>query len=82
MNILGGISGAISGGLKGLAGGGGGSGGGGIEAAIGQLKQTFDEATANTAEITKVSTEGNVKKDAAAQRPREAWGHLTLMFVG
>ena len=72
MGLLGAIGGAASGFVNGLTGGGGGGGGGGssIEGAIGQLKQTFDEATANTAEITKVSTEGNVKKDAAAQRPR------------
>ncbi len=73
VDLVGGITGAISGGLSGLAGGGSGGGGGGgssIEAAIASLEGTFDRATENTAKITQVSTDGNVKKDAAAQRPR------------
>ncbi len=73
VDIVGGITGAISGGLSGLAGGNkssGDSGGSSIEAAISSLEGTFNRATENTAKITQVSTDGNVKKDAAAQRPR------------
>lgn len=64
------IGGAISGAVSGALGGGSSGGGSSIEDTIAQLQETFDKATENTAKITKVTTEGNVKKDAAAQRPR------------
>ena len=71
MGIGGAIGGAISGAVSGLTGGsGGGSGGSSIEATIAKLQETFDRATENTAKITEIQTDGNVKKDAAAQRPR------------
>ena len=69
MGILGAIGGAASGFVNGLTGGGGG-GGGGAQVDFGALEQTFAKATDDTAKITKITTEGNVAKDAAAQRPR------------
>lgn len=72
VDIVGGLTGAASGLVNGLTGGNksGDSGGTSIEAAISSLEGTFNRATENTAKITEVSTDGNVKKDAAAQRPR------------
>ncbi|MEM8948517.1 MAG: hypothetical protein AAGA21_02955 [Pseudomonadota bacterium] len=66
--MLGAIGGAIGGAINGLTGGG--SGGGGAQVDFGALEATFAKATADTAKITQITTEGNVAKDAAAQRPR------------
>ncbi len=71
MGLLSAIGGAASGFVDGLTGGGGGGGGGGgSQVDFGALEQTFAKATEDTAKITKITTEGNVAKDAAAQRPR------------
>lgn len=70
MGLLSGIAGAVTGGLNGLTGGGSGGGGGGAQVDFGALEETFAKATADTARITQITTDGNVAKDGAAQRPR------------
>lgn len=71
MDLLGGAIGAVTGGLNGLTGGGNDSGGGGgAQVDFGALEETFAKATADTARITQITTDGNVAKDGAAQRPR------------
>ena len=69
VDIPGAIAGGLSGAANGLTGGGSG-GGGGATVDFGALQETFAKATEDTAKITKITTEGNVAKDAAAQRPR------------
>lgn len=69
--MFGAIGGALGGAADKLLGTGGDSGGGGgAQVDFGALEETFAKATADTARITKITTEGNVAKDAAAQRPR------------